>query len=411
MKHLESNNLLCETQYGFRNKHSCESQLLTTIDDFGKVMNDKLQVDIGILDFSKAFDKVPHARLLQKIDFYGIRGKLLSWIRSFLSNRLQRVVVDGSFSSPSEVTSGVPQGSVLGPTLFLLYINDLDSGIRSSVRLFADDCLIYRTIYSPLDHLILQEDLSNLSLWANKWQMKFNIDKCSILQMSNRQHKSSFEYSMLGSSLKTVEQHIYLGVQLHHKMSWHPHVNYICSKTNRLLGFLQRNLQSCPKYLREKSYKQFILPILEYCSTIWDPHHQCSIHQIEMLQHRAARFVLGRPWRRDNCDSITLMLEGLNWPSLELRRKCARLILLYKILNNYLIIPSSYLPLPSPITSTRSNHSYKFLHYQTSINNYKYSFFPRTVPDWNDLPESAVNSLTLEQFKESVYRHFHIISR
>ena len=142
MNHLESHNILTSTQFGWQ-RHSCESQLLLTTDDFARYLDSNVQVDMGILDFSKAFDKVPHRRLAVKLNYYRIRGNLLTWIESFLQNRSQLVVVDGHYSSPISVTSGVPQGTVLGPTLFLLYINDIDANIQSQVRLFADDCLIY----------------------------------------------------------------------------------------------------------------------------------------------------------------------------------------------------------------------------------------------------------------------------
>ena len=141
--HLETNSILCSNQFGFRTGHLCESQLLLTIDDFARALNNKHQVDIGILDLSKAFDKVPHVKLLKKLEFYGIRGSMLHWFKSFLTNRSQCVVIEGYYSSPSKVTSGVPQGTVLGPILFLVYINDI-TDINSTIRLFADDCLIYR---------------------------------------------------------------------------------------------------------------------------------------------------------------------------------------------------------------------------------------------------------------------------
>ena len=132
-----------------------------------KHLDSKLQVDVAILDFAKAFDKVAHVRLAQKLNFYGIRGQLLQWLQSFLANRTQKVVVDGRQLSPCNVTSGVPQGSVLGPVLFLLYINDIVTNIHSQLRLFADGCLIYRPIQSPKDQIILQSDLDKLSAWAD----------------------------------------------------------------------------------------------------------------------------------------------------------------------------------------------------------------------------------------------------
>ena len=181
MHHIESQGIICETQFGFRQNHSCETQLLLIIDDFARAMDHNIQVDVGILDMSKAFDKVPHERLALKLHHYGIRGNVLTWLQSFLRNRSQQVVIDGYYSTPCGVISGVPQGSVLGPTLFLIYINDIAADIQSTIRLFADDCLIYRRISSPEDHYILQEDLNRLTVWATTWQMNFNVDKCNIM--------------------------------------------------------------------------------------------------------------------------------------------------------------------------------------------------------------------------------------
>ena len=162
MKHLESNNILTDVQYGFRSMRSCEAQLFLTIDDFARAVDKKLQVDVAILDFAKAFDKVSHARLVHKLNYYGVRGPLLQWLQSFLIDRTQKVIIDGSHSSPCHVTSGVPQGSVLGPVLFLIYINDIISNIHSQLRLFADNCLLYHLIHSFDDHKILQSDLDSL---------------------------------------------------------------------------------------------------------------------------------------------------------------------------------------------------------------------------------------------------------
>ena len=175
MKHLEDQNILSDRQFGFRSKHSCESQLFITINDIAKQIDTNLQVDAAILDFSKAFDKVSHSRLLYKLRHYGIRGNVLHWLESFLHGRTQQVIVEGSKSSTCDVTSGVPQGSVLGPVLFLIYINDIIANIQSEIRLFADDILIYKTIKTPQDHKILQDDLNSLTRWATDWMMEFNI--------------------------------------------------------------------------------------------------------------------------------------------------------------------------------------------------------------------------------------------
>lgn len=170
-------------QHGFRSGHSCESQLLLTVDDFMRSYDNKQQLDVIVLDFSKAFDTVPHKRLLHKLQHYGIHGDILSWIGAFLQDRNQRVAV-GELSSSVRVASGVPQGTVLGPLLFLCHINDLPTTVSSSVRLFADDCLLYRAVKTIKDQTLLQEDLHSLQLWAEKWGMRFNASKCYVLRIS-----------------------------------------------------------------------------------------------------------------------------------------------------------------------------------------------------------------------------------
>ena len=184
MSHFSENKILTPVQHGFRSKHSCESQLLITTDEFIQNFESKTQTDVVVLDFSKAFDVVPHQRLLHKLDHYGIRGTILNWIQNFLTNRTQKVVVDGSSSESARVRSGVPQGTVLGPLLFLTYINDLPSTVSSQVRLFADDCLLYRPIKFRADQEQLQRDLSALQDWADQWGMCFNPSKCSVLRVS-----------------------------------------------------------------------------------------------------------------------------------------------------------------------------------------------------------------------------------
>ena len=158
--------------------------VITTTHDLLSSFNSKSQIDVAILDFSKAFDTVPHAGLLGKLEHYGIDSKILLWITNFLNNRKQRVVVDGSFSNYADVESGVPQGTVLGPLLFLLHINDLPSCVNSKVRLFADDCLLYREIKINQDQIDMQRDLDALMDWGSTWGMKFNAKKCNIMRVS-----------------------------------------------------------------------------------------------------------------------------------------------------------------------------------------------------------------------------------
>ena len=218
-KHLHKHNIILHFQHGFQSGLSCESQLIETVYDWMTAMDNNTQIDAILLDFAKAFDKVPHLRLLSKLASYGITGNTQNWIKYFLSNRKQRVSVNGALSDITDVTSGVPQGSVLGPVLFLLYINGIDGNIKSSIGLFADDSIIYRKISSKTDHEILQTDLSQLQTWSDKWQMEFNVSKCVHLPVTYKTKPSPHKYSLSGQPLSTVSSHSYLGVKLDSKLT------------------------------------------------------------------------------------------------------------------------------------------------------------------------------------------------
>ena len=185
-KHIAKNNIIINEQHGFRNKLSTITQLINTTTDWANTLNNKGQTDIIFLDFSKAFDKISHKLILSKLHNYGIRNNTLSWIGAFHSNRIQTTVVNGAHSSYVEVTSGVPQGSVLGPMLFLLYINDINNAIISQIKLFADDSVLHRNIRNQNDQVIPQNDLDTISSWAEKWLMALNINNVlSFLLLSN----------------------------------------------------------------------------------------------------------------------------------------------------------------------------------------------------------------------------------
>ena len=210
-KHLQHHEVLCDNQHGFCQKRSCESQLITTINDLAKCLNEKGQCDVLLLDFRKAFDKVPHARLLRKLDHYGIHGALLSRLKCFLTNRSQYVTLDNQRSHSTTVASGVPQGTVLAPLLFLLYINDFPSRIRSKVKLYADAVRLYSFVNIESDCLILQEDLDTLVQWAHTWEMEFNYQKCEFLRVPNKQYPVIYNYHMDSIPIRQVSHTKYLG--------------------------------------------------------------------------------------------------------------------------------------------------------------------------------------------------------
>ena len=204
------------------------------------------------MDFTKAFDKVPHRRLLHKLDYYGIRASTHKWINSWLSGRTQQVVLDGQASDPVPVLSVVPHGSVLGPILFQNFINDLPENIRSSVCLFADDCVLYMNLYSIQDCLTLQEDLTSLGQWEADWQMKFNVAKRHSMRVTRHQHQHHkhilFDYNFLhNQTLENVHSAKYLCITISDNMDWGQHISEISFKATKTLDFLRRNLAFAPK--------------------------------------------------------------------------------------------------------------------------------------------------------------------
>ena len=245
-----------------------------------------------MLDFSKAFDTVPHKRLLAKLHHYRIDHQVCAWIQSWLTQRTQSVVVDGVSSPPVRVLSGVPQGTVLGPLMFLLYINDIATGISSPLRLFADDCLLYQTIKSIEDSIILQKDLELLSQWTTVWQMKFNISKCIVIRCTRSLTPFQYDYKLSDITLSTNEQHPYLGILLHKALSWSGHITNIANKASRIFNFLRRNLSKCSPTVKASSYLTLVHPIMEYAASVWDPYHLKNIQTLEKVQRRAARWVM-----------------------------------------------------------------------------------------------------------------------
>ena len=249
------------------------------IEEILRNMKDGKQTDIILLDFSKAFDKVNHEKLIFKLHNYGIRGKTLSWIKAFLNGRSQTVVLEGDCSKEVPVTSGVPQGSVLGPILFLAYINDLPDKVKSQVRLFADDTAAYLAITKLSDSDQLQADLDILQEWELRWDMQFNPSKCQVIHITRLHSPIPTEYTLHGENLEVVECARYLGVDIAHDLSWKSHVNRITNNANKSLGYLRRNLRSKNTALRENAYKAIVRPQLEYAAPVWDPHNKVDIQK------------------------------------------------------------------------------------------------------------------------------------
>ena len=401
-EHLEKNNIFSDAQHGFRKRRSCETQLLLTVDDLAREIDRGGQTDTILLDYAKAFDKVPHQRLVMKLYYYGIRGRTLIWIQNFLANRTQQVAVEGEKSETADVTSGVPQGSVLGPTLFLVYINDIGDNITSKLRLFADDTILYRSIRNSTDTRILQEDLERLQAWEQQWQMEFNVNKCHVLSVTNKKKPHPPNYHLHGHRLEEVDSAKYLGVELTKKLSWGKHVNNTAAKVNKTSAFICRNLKGCPTSVQTHCYKALARPVAEYASPVWDPHCQTHIDALESSQRRAARRILN-DFNRES--SATALLKKLELESLQERRKIDKAAMVYRIVNDLVDIPSgAYFQQTNRRLRGQPN---KFIVPQSKTAIHLNSFFPSATRIWNSIPQQAVLAPSVSSFKGCLREWVH----
>jgi len=395
MDHFDKHKFLNDAQHGFRQKRSCETQLISTIDDFSQCLNSKSQIDAILLDFSKAFDKVDHEGVLLKLSHYGIRNSTLSWIRSFLIGRSQKVFVEGTTSAARPVVSGVPQGTVLGPLLFLVYINDISENLSkdTKIRLFADDSLLYRPIRSIDDCISLQKDLDLLQKWEITWKMEFHPQKCQLLRITNKRNPIIHPYTIHNVTLEETNAAKYLGVVIDSRLRFKDQHSAVVNKANKVLSFLRRNIGDCPTHIKSKCYQSLVRPVLEYGCAVWDPHHQTDINKIEKVQKRASRFATGNyVFEHGNTDRN---LQKLSWKQLEERRAAIKLNLFFKAKLGLIDIPFNHLVLaPSQI---RRPGAYAIP--TSNVDSHLYSFYPNSIRLWNSLPAEIKSSSCADSFK------------
>ena len=343
-------------------------------------------------------DTVPHKRLLGKLERYGITGTVQRWIASFFIGRKQ-CVVDGERSEEAEVLSGVPQGTVLGPLLFLLHINDLPLVIHPGTRcrLFADDCLLYRAIDSIEDQVQLQNDLIQIEKWASKWGMKLNASKCHNMAMYRGRTHTPYMYQLGNTIMSTVHQEKYLGVTISDDLSWNPHIANVATVASQRLGFLARNLRRSPSDLKRTAYVSMVISTLEYAAIVWDPHQAKQTAALERVQRKAARWIKG-DYKR--LSSVTTMMESLRLEPLDQRRKNSRLTFLYKILNDGVALTPDDLDLVQNSRTTRglATQQKRLVPY-CSTDHRKNHFAARTIPEWNRLPETTTSAESVSVFR------------
>lgn len=399
---LDRERVLSPFQHGFRQGVSTVTQLLELIHELSLSVDHQKQTDLIMLDFSKAFDRVPHLKLLKKVESTIGKGPISDWIRDYLSDRSQYVQIQQERSPIVKVTSGVPQGSVLAPILFLIFINDLPKNIRVNIRLFADDCIIYQEINSPQDHLLLNSALQSVSDWCSDWQMTLNTTKSALLRITRKQQISNFCYNVNNVPLTVVNEQKYLGVTLTHDLRWDSHVANVTSAALRRLFFLRRRLRQAPPETKILAYNTFVKPALEYANVTWFPYTNTLIQKLEIVQRKAIRFIYNK-YR--TTDSPTELLKKAEILTLKQRAKVARQKILYKLVNEQINIDISKYISKAETRPTRHTHSLTLREYQCRTDCFKFSFFPLAIHEWNNLPPSVTSSPTYEAFSSLLENH------
>lgn len=399
VKHMMENQLFCDSQHGFVPGRSCMTQLIIVIDKWTDMLDRGEVFDTVYLDFQKAFDSVPHNRLITKLNAYGIVGNIQQWIKEYLTNRKQRVIVNGKPSQWTNVTSGIPQGSVLGPALFVIFINDLPDAVRSSTAIFADDTKIYREVSNEEDRIILQDDLNNLMAWSQKWQLKFNADKCSVMHLGKQETPT--EYTMNNSILKKTTVEKDLGVHIDNELKFHNHVAKAVLKANRILGMIKNTFSNIDETTLPMLYKALVRPHLEYGNVIWNPRFKLDEQAVEKVQRRATKLV-------PSLSNLTYedRLRKLKLPSLKHRRLRGDLIQTYKIINDIDRIDTSHLfSMASGKSSSTRGHHQKIYKKNCKLNVRNNAFSMRVVNAWNDLPTTAIEAKSVNSFKTQIDKH------
>jgi len=372
-------NIIIQEQHGFKSGRSTLTNLLLYSDSLLRALEEGSQVDSIYTDFSKAFDRVNHGILCSKLQALGIEGSMLEWIRSYLMDRTQLVRVKGFVSRVIMVTSGVPQGSHLGPVLFNLFINDISDCFHSAdFLLYADDLKIYRVVSSTLDAELLQSDLDSLCIWCAKNDINLNLEKCSLVRFFRKKNPFIYSYNLMNNVLPTVSEVKDLGVIFDQSLSFEPHIRSVLSRASKMLGFVFRTTSEFTNINSIRLlYVTLIRPILEYCSPVWCPHYDVYVNKIERVQKRFLRHIAYKiQYQRINGD-YSFLMSLVNIDHLSTRRSYIDLKFLYNLLNGHVDCISllSRINLHVPARLTRRN---PLLSVPACRTNYTYhSYIPR----------------------------------
>ena len=398
---LLEENLLNPNQSGFRPSDSCINQLVAITHEIFEAFdcNPSLEVRSVFLDISKAFDKVWHDGLLYKLKSMGFSGELYKLLENYLSNRFQRVLLNGQTSSWKPVLAGVPQGSILGPLLFLVYINDLPDGLKSNAKLFADDTSLFTIVKDKNESAnILNNDLQSISTWAYNWKMLFNPDPKKpaqeVLFSRKYQLQTHPTISLNNVQVERTTSQKHLGVILDEKLNFKQHVDSAISKVNKGISLIKKLRYTLPRKSLITIYKVFLRPLIDYGDIIYDqPNNNSFCEKLEAIQYKAALAITGaiQGTSRDR------IYAELGLESLKDRRWYKRLTCMFKIMNeqapHYLI---NLIPKCNQSIRTRNSHIPTF-YCRTDC--FKYSFFPSTLRDWFNLDEFIRCAESISIFK------------
>ncbi len=373
------------------------TNLLESLDLLTHSLAYKRWIDVIFLDFAKAFDKVPHSRLVHKLQAYGISGELLAWLTDFLSNRRQRVVLGENVSNWESVTSGVPQGSVLGPILFVIYINDLPSAIEHfPCKLYADDCKILAEMSELKSPKQLQDDLDRIVQWTETWLMKLNYSKCKVMHIGKKNQCAKYTINDretgTAHELTVTESERDLGITITDDLKWHTHAITIASKANSILGWFKSVFMCRDVSLWTRLYSTYIRPHLEFAAPAWNVYLKGDIDALEKIQRRATKV----PHELRRFDYATrLKLVGLT--RLDQRRERGDCIQAFKLAKNLEVVDWH-----APLETRAPMWGYRERTRQERVKNcmQRLHFFSNRVADkWNALPDSTVIVNTVNQFK------------
>ena len=370
-----------------------------TIKDWYEAIEQGEPVDAIYLDLQKAFDKVPHQRLLTKLKGYGIEGGVYGWINDFLKNRVQCVNVEGASSGSIEINSGVPQGSVLGPTLFVYFINDMPDAVSSNIKIFADDTKIYSGVKEDENSQKLQESLNNLTKWTELWQIKFNSSKCSVMHIGRDNPKRN--YHMDDKVLDKTKAEKDLGVYVDNNLTFEEHINSTAKKANRVLGMISHYITHKSPAVMVPLFKSLIRPIMEYGNPIWQPKLRKHIDLLENIQRRFTKRIIGM-----GDLEYEDRLRKLKLPSLEYRRTRGDMIETFKITHNIYDNKTTKKFFSLQVNSVTRGHPYKINKLSCKSNSYAHFFTNRIINLWNSLPNNIVCAESTNSFKNMLDKHW-----